>query len=158
MKKKLFHSQPLNKCIIFCLGGPTKPPPTPGKQEIGEVVPNVPAVVAAATAAKVAETAAAEAAAAAAAEAAAAAAAETAAVVAGETAAVVAGETAAIAGTAVLAETGILAGIEMFLPLLTFFGKRDISDETRAFEDLVQSVLKRQNVDWFLLDNGHLIK
>ena len=137
----------MNKCIIFCLGGPTKPPPTPGKQEIGEVVPNVPAVVAAATAAKVAETAAAEAAAAAAAEAAAAAAAETAAVVAGETAAVVAGETAAIAGNAVLAETGILAGIEMFLPLLAFFGKRDISDETRAFEDLVQSVLKRQNVD-----------
>lgn len=51
------------------------------------------------------------------------------------------------AGTAVGEGLAIGALFAELLPMIAFFGKRDVTEQTRVFEDFVNTVMKAQNLD-----------
>lgn len=53
------------------------------------------------------------------------------------------------AGTTVGEGLAIGALFAELLPMFAFLGKRDVTEQTRAFEDFVNTVMEAQNLDWY---------
>lgn len=51
------------------------------------------------------------------------------------------------AGTTVVKELAIGALFAELLPMIAFIGKRDVTEQTRAFEDFVNTAMKAQHLD-----------